>query len=430
MAGHFFRVCEVASLAERAMMRGIVRDAVGTALAPWTAMEFLKSHPGLRSMDMEGRSLGTERPSVSTGAAHRGESFSDVLGARRVDGADDGVIDDVSRRIREGRTDAAEASEGGGDVNDGVAERPPEEAARSAEREFQTTPGQDDGNGSGDGPSDLETGETTDAIGPLRDGVPAEEAALAPVLNRATQPTAAGPVGSSSRGTTHGSAAAALQPPALVRPAVRAQNTGAPSAKGVAPVALPSTPQVAATGARAAQPIPLLGVERPGTRAPRAEMARTASPTRPDVAARAEAVLDTLRAHVRAGEREATIQLRPYDLGRIDMRVRVHGNRVRASIVAESRETLSVLEAHAPELRAWLAGDAGAGSGADGAEVQLDLALMDESNKDHAPWDELSNRQPGPARTPSNSASRSSQSAPSVQLRTSSPSPGGVDLVA
>ena len=72
-------------------------------------------------MDMEGRSLGTERPPTSTspGAGHHGAStaagrFSEYLGSKTSEaasatrGAREEVEDDVAARIRDGRTDAAD----------------------------------------------------------------------------------------------------------------------------------------------------------------------------------------------------------------------------------------------------------------------------------------------------------------------------------
>ncbi|MGB0331749.1 MAG: flagellar hook-length control protein FliK, partial [Planctomycetota bacterium] len=67
--------------------------------------------------------------------------------------------------------------------------------------------------------------------------------------------------------------------------------------------------------------------------------------------------------------------LNPVDLGRLRLHVKVDQGAVHASIAAESAETLAVLEAHAPELRAWLSRD--------GAEsVELDLGLMTSAEAD------------------------------------------------
>ena len=69
---------------------------------------------------------------------------------------------------------------------------------------------------------------------------------------------------------------------------------------------------------------------------------------------RAEAILQQLKVQIRAGEKEARLQLRPQELGLLDMRIKVDGGVVMARLAAESAETLAVLESHAPELRAWL----------------------------------------------------------------------------
>ena len=105
--------------------------------------------------------------------------------------------------------------------------------------------------------------------------------------------------------------------------------------------------------------------------------AQASAAPRPGAAAmeRAEAILEQLKVRIQTGGREARLQLRPVDLGRLDVRIRVDGGQVTASIAAESAETLSVLEAHAPELRAWLSKDGN-------ESVELELYLMDDAAKD------------------------------------------------
>ena len=98
---------------------------------------------------------------------------------------------------------------------------------------------------------------------------------------------------------------------------------------------------------------------------------------------RAEAILEQLKVQIRAGEKEARLQLRPQELGLLDMRIKVDGGVVMARLAAESAETLAVLESHAPELRAWLSRegtervelsferlDPGAGAGQDQASTR------------------------------------------------------------
>jgi flagellar hook-length control protein FliK len=83
----------------------------------------------------------------------------------------------------------------------------------------------------------------------------------------------------------------------------------------------------------------------------------------------AEKVMRQLRARLQIGQREALIELRPSELGRIGVHLRFEDGALTATIRAERPETLAVLEAHAPELRAWLAQD-----GAEVREIDLGLA--------------------------------------------------------
>lgn len=83
----------------------------------------------------------------------------------------------------------------------------------------------------------------------------------------------------------------------------------------------------------------------------------------------AEKVMSQLRARLQLGQREALIELRPSELGRIGVHLRFEDGALTATIRAERPETLAVLEAHAPELRAWLAQD-----GAEVREIDLGLA--------------------------------------------------------
>jgi flagellar hook-length control protein FliK len=85
----------------------------------------------------------------------------------------------------------------------------------------------------------------------------------------------------------------------------------------------------------------------------------------------AEKVMSQLRARLQLGQREALIELRPSELGRIGVHLRFEDGALTATIRAERPETLAVLEAHAPELRAWLAQG--------GTEVrEIDLGLAED----------------------------------------------------
>lgn len=325
-------------------------------------MESLKSQLGLRSMDMEGRSLGTERPSVSTSTgtdqARSASRFTSILKARTSQGAPgsqqlrQSTIDDVSSRIRDGRTDAAEVES---DVRDAVRERDPVEDAAEPEREERFEErrepreererreprqrGEQQGGGEGrrgDG-EDLSSAERSTHLTDASDarghgGGGADE-------------------GAGDGSDVVGSVQAPVQPLPQVQPqgAVARAITGVASAQGVLPAAQ------AARGGATTQAAPAAPVGR-ATETRAAAKPQTAAAPRPGAQQmeRAEAILDQLKVQIRAGDKEARLQLRPQELGLLDLKVKVDGGVVTANLAAESAETLAVLEAHAPELRAWL----------------------------------------------------------------------------
>lgn len=78
--------------------------------------------------------------------------------------------------------------------------------------------------------------------------------------------------------------------------------------------------------------------------------------------------------------RQATIQLQPAALGRLDIKIEVRRGRVRAELAVERRETLETLERHAPELRAALSS-----VGLEISELALSLADRHNSSEQRAP---------------------------------------------
>jgi flagellar hook-length control protein FliK len=78
--------------------------------------------------------------------------------------------------------------------------------------------------------------------------------------------------------------------------------------------------------------------------------------------------------------RQATIQLEPAALGRLDIRIEVRRGRVRAELAVERRETLETLERHAPELRAALGS-----AGFQDAELALSLSQQRDPGRERAP---------------------------------------------
>ncbi|MHC4262585.1 MAG: flagellar hook-length control protein FliK [Planctomycetota bacterium] len=128
------------------------------------------------------------------------------------------------------------------------------------------------------------------------------------------------------------------------------QNPGAaPSA--AAQAAPPAAPAAARAAGRPA-------VQAPGVEAQRPDPGptRTAAPAprrAPDVE-RAAQVLEQLRAAIKPGLRNAVVRLDPGELGSVTIRLAVQRGGVQGRIEVESRETLELLERHAPELRAAL----------------------------------------------------------------------------
>jgi flagellar hook-length control protein FliK len=91
---------------------------------------------------------------------------------------------------------------------------------------------------------------------------------------------------------------------------------------------------------------------------------------------RAEKILEQVRLRIRPAMRQASIDLKPADLGRISVRLQVNDGTVNAVLRAEHAETLAVLEHHLPELRAMLAQ-----SGFESADIDLGLAWHDEGEE-------------------------------------------------
>ncbi len=79
-----------------------------------------------------------------------------------------------------------------------------------------------------------------------------------------------------------------------------------------------------------------------------------APPPHPEGSERAGEILRQLRVQLSPELRTATIQLSPPELGRISIRIRVHGGELRALVRAEKRETLDALQRHVPELESTL----------------------------------------------------------------------------
>ena len=70
---------------------------------------------------------------------------------------------------------------------------------------------------------------------------------------------------------------------------------------------------------------------------------------------RADAILRQIKIHLFPGLREVNIDLEPRELGRLQIKLRLSGDRLEAHVRGESPEALDLLERHLPELRSALA---------------------------------------------------------------------------
>lgn len=110
----------------------------------------------------------------------------------------------------------------------------------------------------------------------------------------------------------------------------------------------------------------------------RVELAEPRAEARPADVELAGSILRQFRLQLQPQLDSAVMQLHPAELGRIAIRVEVKDGKLRAVMRAERAETLNVLERHLPELRATLENA--------GLEAQsFDLGLGFESNEDGAP---------------------------------------------
>ncbi len=375
-------------------------------------------------MEMDGRLFGTERPPTFTtpGAGHPGGSpavgrFSEYLELKSSAGTAATraslleAQDKVAASLGDGRTDSAQdARRREGAVRGDRRSDARREARRASEqsgsdrRSVEFRDRQQASSGRQRGPlSGQETNEIGDGHGATIEPEDVTEAPYGPTFG--TQPPP--PTGDMTLST---GAAAASAP--VTSGGARALSTGQ------------ALPGVASGGPR-----PPAAATAAGTRVEAAASAPTgkAAPARPASSMqRAEAILEQLRVRIQGGDREAIINLNPVDLGRLRLHVKVDQGAVHASIVAESAETLAVLEAHAPELRAWLSRD--------GAEtVELNLGLMSSAEADAQSRSEQGERGQHPrARQDHHADEGLSLAGPEALLKTlaSRTAEGGVDLTA
>ena len=116
--------------------------------------------------------------------------------------------------------------------------------------------------------------------------------------------------------------------------------------RAIAPQAVPADAAAASTpnkiSGEAAKKAASRAAEAQKAPAPEIDMERTAS------------IFRQLRMQLTPATRHATINLVPADLGRIVIHLTVKSGKVTGEISADKEDTLKILKAHAPELRAAL----------------------------------------------------------------------------
>ncbi len=354
-----------------------------------------------------------------------------MLANRTEHGTTSEVAAEVTARIREGRTDAADATYNSRE-SQAKAWKPRDE--RSVPSEDMA--GQDP---AADAPTEKDSSERTSsregAEGNLDQGG-GQPHSHGGSPEPETQGQATDAVTEPDPSDVQGQAAPSSAPLAAAGPIGQSVVQGSAGAAPVAaPIAMATVAASAAgkaAGARAQTSQPAQSI-LPQAAAKDAKKAQAAAPPKPALPTeQAREILDQVRIKILDGKREARIQLRPIELGRLDLLIRVDGSFVTAKLAAETPEALSVLESHAPELRAWLARD--------GAEsVDLQLSLLDPENPDfaHAKEDSgthLGDRGDSPAnagrRSAADTTSTPADSAALLSSISRRVAEGGVDFVA
>lgn len=349
-------------------------------------MEFTKSQFVLRSMDMDGRSLGTERPSTFQGGVHAGgaERFAALLATRTRFGTGE-VEAQIAGRIGEGRTDAASAAYHSRTIQEKVwkPRRSLADSAGSDAGADTAALGEADAEGlsraSGEASGEASDNEPGGPFEPaVEEGLAAfdadSDASDAPAQASATaaKPLDDGPIGTE---IVRGGQARESLSSATSDPASQTSAEAASQGAAAAHVAAGQT-------ARAAETPPAQATGRVERSAQASGAKKAAAPPPPQSRLpmeEARSLLDQLRIQILDGSREARLQLRPVELGRLDLVIRVEGSNVFARIAAENPEALRVLEAHAPELRSWLARE-GAEEGANSVTLELELLDPEEDS--------------------------------------------------
>ena len=118
----------------------------------------------------------------------------------------------------------------------------------------------------------------------------------------------------------------------------------APLAKSASAVADPQ-------GAAA---VAALGTESKDASTQRTQTTAPRTVADPEALTRAEQMLDQLRVKLSPKVRQASLTLRPSELGRLMVNIEVEGGKLTARMIAEKPESLAALQHHVPELKAML----------------------------------------------------------------------------
>jgi hypothetical protein len=421
-------------------------------------MEPLKSRLSLRSLDVvEGRPSGTGRSSLlSRGdGPTQGDGLGDTTAeggtlagasgfavwlqrgltaghtAERVERQVEGQVSDRLRTeelsSRDGREAAQRADRAEADRRQGSsAERAPRSDAdgrRSEEARPQKERRSDEGNAQA-GTTAAERRNAPDTAGRPDTRTEARGRALASAdaadAEGASSAQDSGAEAAGATNATQGGVAVEVPVAPHGAAAMRGANQAPPAAAPVVAAGSASGAVSLPTGDSAAR---LKNAEAPRPTAPPAPA--PAGPS-PEELERAETIMRQLRAAVRFGPREALLELAPRELGRIGVRLAFEDGGLVATVRAERPETLAVLEAHAPELRAWLSRD--------GTEVrELNLGLGDAQSAFSRSADSRSRERKGdgdPDRRGSRPVAAALERASSNAIPTNRPAhDGGVDVV-
>jgi flagellar hook-length control protein FliK len=88
-------------------------------------------------------------------------------------------------------------------------------------------------------------------------------------------------------------------------------------------------------------------------------------------------VAGEINGHIKIGKSEAVIQLDPPELGKLQIELRLDGDKLMARILAEKHESGNLIETHLPELRLALAE-----SRVDHVEVRVDNGSWGGARRD------------------------------------------------